>query len=136
MTPTASSGTSRGSTADTTGSSTPYSSTAPPNETTPSPEPSTTSTATSGTPSTPYTTQQKTTSVAGMVELADTPPSKGGAARHEGSNPSPRTDPAQQIHDWNTSIFADAKQKREDTFDALLRERKKPEPRENMPTLF
>lgn len=68
--------------------------------------------------------------------MADTTDSNSVAERREGSSPSPRTDPAQQIHDWNTSIFADAKQKREDTFDALLREREKPEPREDMPTLF
>lgn len=70
-----------------------------------------------------------------MVESADTPPSKGGAERREGSTPSPRTNGAQQIHDWNESIFAAAKQKREDIFDALLDARTERKPKD-MPTLF
>ena len=65
----------------------------------------------------------------------DTPPSKGGAARREGSNPSPRTCECgmteedymhkgwHQIHVWNKMVFADAKEKAEKEFDALLAER-------------
>lgn len=68
--------------------------------------------------------------------MVDTPPSKGGAARREGSNPSPRTNPAQQIHDWNTSIFADAQRKREEAFDALLDSLRVKDTEPDLPTLF
>ena len=64
--------------------------------------------------------------------MADTPDSKSGAERHEGSSPSPRTcecgfatnDPLHipwhQITAWNAGVFDDARRKREAEFDKLL----------------
>jgi streptomycin 6-kinase len=51
--------------------------------------------------------------------MANTDASKASAERLEGSTPSPRT-ALQNLHDWNTSIFADAKAKAEREFDELL----------------
>jgi len=68
--------------------------------------------------------------------MVDTPLSNSGAERREGSSPSPRTDPAQQIHDWNTSVFADAKRKREEAFDALLDRLRLQDTEPDLPTLF
>jgi hypothetical protein len=67
--------------------------------------------------------------------MVDTPDSKSGAERREGSNPSPRTCYCgmpyedymhygwHKIHDWNSMVFADGKAKAERQFDALLDER-------------
>jgi hypothetical protein len=67
--------------------------------------------------------------------MADTPDSKSGAERREGSNPSPRTCHCgmtvedymhygwHRIHEWNTMVFADGKAKAEREFDALLNQR-------------
>jgi hypothetical protein len=71
-----------------------------------------------------------------MAEQVDAAPSKGVAARRGGSNPSARTNAAQNIHDWNTAIFAEARRKSEEAFDALLSERNNRERRQDMPTLF
>lgn len=69
--------------------------------------------------------------------MADTPDSKSGAERHEGSSPSPRTcecgfatnDPLHipwhQIVAWNTGVFEDARRKREAEFDKLVAPTKK-----------
>ena len=69
--------------------------------------------------------------------MVDTPDSNSGAARREGSNPSPRT-AAQELKKWNEQVFADAKRKREEEWDARLelhrRQYRKPEP--TMPTLW
>jgi len=78
--------------------------------------------------------------------MVDTPDSNSGAERREGSNPSPRTCYCgmttedymhygwHKIHDWNKMIFADAKQKAEEQFDALLDEREASR-RKKMPTV-
>jgi len=65
--------------------------------------------------------------------MADTPDSNSGAERREGSNPSPRT-ALQNLHDWNASIFADAKAKAEREFDELL-ERQAAAKAKRMPTM-
>lgn len=69
--------------------------------------------------------------------MADTPDSNSGAERREGSSPSPRT-VAQNLIDWNTSIFAEGKRKREEAWDARIKlhrdKHRKPEP--PLPTLW
>lgn len=69
--------------------------------------------------------------------MVDTPDSKSGAERHEGSSPSPRTcecgfatnDPLHipwhQIVAWNAGVFEDAKRKREEAFDKMIATPKK-----------
>ena len=71
-----------------------------------------------------------------MVEPADTPDSNSGAARRGGSNPPVRTDAAQWLYDWNESIFAEARRKREAKFDDLLAQHEDRRVVEDMPTLF
>ena len=58
-----------------------------------------------------------------MAEPADAALSNSAAERRGGSTPSTRTDAAQWLHDWNKSIFEDAKRKREEEFDKLLAQR-------------
>lgn len=70
-----------------------------------------------------------------MMEQVDMPDSNSGAARREGSNPSPRT-AVQNLHDWNAGVFADARHKAEETFDALISKQDRREDDEEMPTLF
>lgn len=67
--------------------------------------------------------------------MADTPDSNSGAARREGSNPSPRT-AAEKLQEWNKQVFDEAKQKAEERFDALLLEHQPRRIREDVPTLF
>jgi len=67
--------------------------------------------------------------------MVDTPDSNSGAARREGSNPSPRTCECgmttedymhygwHKIYLWNNMVFERAKQAAEKEFDALLNER-------------
>lgn len=67
--------------------------------------------------------------------MVDTPDSNSGAARREGSNPSPRTCKCgmpyedymhygwHRIYNWNKMVFADGREKAEREFDALLDER-------------
>jgi hypothetical protein len=71
-----------------------------------------------------------------VVEQADAGASKAPAERREGSTPSVRTDAAQWLNDWNAAIFAEARRKREEQFDALLAKREKRQTVEDMPTLF
>ena len=70
-----------------------------------------------------------------MAELADAADSKSAAVRRGGSNPSART-AAQQLHDWNTAIFEEARRKREKAFDALLQEHNNRSDTPAMPTLW
>ena len=70
-----------------------------------------------------------------MAEQADATDSKSVAARRGGSTPSTRT-AAQNLHDWNTAVFADARKKREAAFDRLLDERVDRRNEKDMPTLF
>jgi hypothetical protein len=69
--------------------------------------------------------------------MANTDASKASAERLEGSNPSPRTI-AQNIMDWNRSIFEDARIKREREWDAQveLHRRKHAKPQPPLPTLW
>ena len=67
----------------------------------------------------------------------DTPDSNSGAARREGSNPSPRT-AAESIADWNKSVFEAGRRKREEEWDARieLHRRKYDKPEPPLPTLW
>ena len=70
-----------------------------------------------------------------MAEQADATDSKSVAERRGGSTPSTRT-AAENLRDWNAGVFADARRKAEERFDALVNESKNRIPDKDMPTLF